>query len=105
MAPVARPAARFSSSRTTCAGIPDSLVGEQLSEAGAVLDGLLFRGPIAVPTSHILAFSVARNTGGEVVEDSQPGGRVAVMIGRIKFRYSIHFRPVETISPNLDESV
>jgi hypothetical protein len=79
---------------------------EQLSEAGAVLDGLIFRGPIAVPhITHPGMLGFARNTGGEVVEDSQPGGRVAVMFGRIKFRYSIHFRPVETISPNLDESV
>jgi len=80
------------------AGIPDSLVDEQLSEAGAVPDGLLFRGPIAVPhITHPGILGFARNTGGEVVEDSQPGGRGALMIGRIKFRCSIHFRPVETI--------
>jgi von Willebrand factor type A domain len=80
--------------------IPDSLVDEQLSEAGAVLDGLLLRGPLGLPhLTHpgILAF--ARNSGGEVIEGNHPAGQLAEMIRRIKFRYSIHFRPVETKSP------
>jgi hypothetical protein len=42
----------------------------------------------------ILGF--ARNTGGEVIEGNQPAERLAELIRRIKARYSIHFRPVET---------
>src|SRR4051794_12021155 len=80
--------------------IPDSLVDEQLSEAGAVLDGLLLRGPVRLPhVTHPGILGFARNTGGEVIEGNQPAGRLAEMIRRIKFRYSLHFRPVETMSP------
>ena len=79
--------------------IPDSLVDEQLSEAGAVLDGLLLRGPVALPhITHPGILGFARNTGGEVIEGNQPAGHLADMIQRIKFRYSLHFRPVETKS-------
>jgi von Willebrand factor type A domain/PQQ-like domain len=80
--------------------IPDSLVDEQLSEAGAVLDGLLLRGPVALPhVTHPGILGFARNTGGEVIEGNRPAARLAEMIRRIKFRYSIHFRPVESSSP------
>jgi VWFA-related protein len=80
--------------------VPDSLVDEQLSEAGAVLDGLLLRGLVRLPrVTHPGILGFARNTGGEVIEGNQPAGRLAEMIRRIKFRYSIHFRPVETTSP------
>lgn len=79
--------------------VPDALVDEQLSEAGAVADGLLLRGPLALPhISHPGILGFARNSGGEVMESNQPGGQLAEMIRRIKFRYSIHFRPVETKS-------
>ena len=80
--------------------VPDSLVDEQLSEAGAVLDGLLLRGPVRLPhVTHPGILGFARNTGGEVIEGNQPAGRLAEMIRRIKLRYSLHFRPVETTSP------
>jgi hypothetical protein len=80
--------------------VPDSLVNEQLSESGAVLDGLLLRGPVPMPhVSHPGILGFARNTGGEVIEGNHPAGRLAEMIRRIKFRYSIHFRPVEATSP------
>ena len=80
--------------------IPDSLVDEQLSAAGAVLDGLLVRGPLALPhMTHPGILGVARNSGGEVVEGNHPAGRLAEMIRRIKFRYGIHFRPFDTQSP------
>jgi hypothetical protein len=79
--------------------IPDSLVDEQLAEAGAVLDGLLLRGPIGVPhVTHPGILGFARNSGGEVIEGNRPAARLAEMIRRIKFRYSLHFRPVETAS-------
>ena len=79
--------------------VPDSLVDEQLAEAGAVLDGLLVRGPIPMPhLTHPGILGFARNTGGEVIEGNQPAARLAEMIRRIKARYSIHFRPVETES-------
>jgi len=80
--------------------IPDSLVDEQLSEAGAVLDGLALGGAIGLPhITHPGILGFARNSGGEVMEGNHPGGQLAEMIRRIKFRYSIHFRPVETKSP------
>ena len=80
--------------------VPDALVDEQLSESGAVLDGLLLRGPIGLPhITHPGILGFARNTGGEVMEGSQPAAKLAEMIRRIKFRYNIHFRPVETGSP------
>lgn len=80
--------------------IPDSLVDEQLSAAGAVLDGLLVRGPVALPhITHPGILRFARNSGGEVIEGNQPATRLAEMVRRIKLRYSIHFRPVETKSP------
>jgi hypothetical protein len=80
--------------------VPDSLVDEQLSEAGAVLDGLLVRGPVPMPhIAHPGILGFARNSGGEVMEGNHPAGRLEEMIRRIKFRYSIHFRPVETQSP------
>ena len=80
--------------------IPDSLVDEQLSEAGAVLDGLLIRGPIGLPhVTHPGILGFARNSGGEVMEGNQPAERLAEMIRRIKFRYSLHFRPFEANSP------
>jgi hypothetical protein len=80
--------------------VPDSLVDEQLSEAGAVLDGLLMRGPVPMPhVTHPGILGFARNTGGEVIEGNRPDGRLAEMIRRIKFRYSIHFRGVDTSSP------
>jgi hypothetical protein len=80
--------------------VPDSLVDEQLSEAGAVLDGLLLRGPLGLPRiTHPGILGFARNSGGEVIEGNHPAGQLAEMIRRIKFRYSIHFRPVETKSP------
>ena len=80
--------------------IPDSLVDEQLSAAGAVLDGLLVRGPLGLPhVTHPGILRFARNSGGEIVEGNHPAGRIAEMIRRIKFRYGIHFRPVETKSP------
>lgn len=80
--------------------VPDSLVDEQLSYTGAVLDGVLFRGPIALPhISHPGILGFARNTGGEVMEGRQPGKRVAEMLQRIKLRYAIHFRPAQTNSP------
>ncbi len=79
--------------------VPDSLVDEQLAEAGAVLDGLLVRGPIPMPhVTHPGILGFARNTGGEVIEGNQPAARLAELIRRIKARYSIHFRPVETQS-------
>lgn len=80
--------------------IPDSVVDEQLGEAGAVLDGLLVRGPVPLPhIGHPGILGFARSTGGEIVEGNHPSSRLAEMIRRIKFRYSIHFRPVETQSP------
>lgn len=79
--------------------IPDSLVEEQLAESGAVVDGLLLRGPIPMPhMTHPGILGFARSTGGEVIEGNRPGERLAEMIRRIKFRYSMHFRPVETES-------
>jgi len=79
--------------------IPDSVVDEQLAEAGAVLDGLLVRGPVPLPhVGHPGILGFARSTGGEVIEGNQPSSRLADMICRIKFRYSIHFRPVDTQS-------
>ena len=79
--------------------VPDSLVDEQLAEAGAVLDGLLLRGPIALPhVTHPGILGFARNSGGEVIEGNQPAERLGEMIRRIKFRYSLHFRPVESKS-------
>jgi hypothetical protein len=80
--------------------VPDSLVDEQLSYAGIVLDGMLFRGAVALPhITHPGILSFARNTGGEVIEGSRPAERVGEMLQRIKLRYAIHFRPVETKSP------
>jgi hypothetical protein len=80
--------------------IPDPVVDEQLTEAGAVLDGLLVRGPMPLPhVGHPGILGFARSTGGEVIEGNRPSSRLAEMIRRIKFRYSIHFRPVETQSP------
>jgi von Willebrand factor type A domain len=80
--------------------IPDSLIDEQLSYTGAVLDGLLFRGAVRLPhLTHPGILGFARNTGGEVIEGSHPAGRIGEMIRRIKLRYTIHFRPVETQSP------
>jgi hypothetical protein len=80
--------------------VPDSLVNEQLSQAGALLDGLLLRGAIPVPrVTHPGILGFARNTGGEVIEGNHPAGRLPEMIRRIKFRYSLHFKPVETTSP------
>ncbi len=80
--------------------VPDSLVDEQLSFAGVVLDGLLFRGPVGLPhLTHPGILGFARNTGGEVIEGSHPAERVAEMLRRIKLRYAIHFRPVEAKSP------
>jgi hypothetical protein len=80
--------------------VPDSLVDEQLSYAGVVLDGLLFRGAIALPhLSHPGILGFARNTGGEIVEGSHPESRVGETIRRIKLRYAIHFRPAESTSP------
>jgi hypothetical protein len=79
--------------------VPDSLVDEQISNAGAVLDGLLLRGPIPMPhVTHPGILGFARNSGGEVIEGNQPAERLAEMIRRIKFRYSLHFRPVESNS-------
>ena len=76
--------------------VPDSLVDEQLSEAGAVLDGFLLRGPIGLPhITHPGILRFARNSGGEIVEGNRPAARLAELIERIKFRYSLHFRPVE----------
>ena len=76
--------------------IPDTLVDEQLSEAGAVLDGLLLRGPVALPhVTHPGILGFARNSEGEVIEGGRPADRLAEMIRRIKFRYSLHFRPVD----------
>jgi hypothetical protein len=49
----------------------DSLVNEQLSESGAVLDGLLLRGAISVPrVTHPGILDFARNSGGEVIAAS-----------------------------------
>jgi von Willebrand factor type A domain len=80
--------------------VPDSLVDEQVSEAGIVLDGLLLRGPLGLPhITHAGILGFARNSGGEVIEGNHPAGQLAEMIRRIKFRYGIHFRPVETKSP------
>ncbi len=80
--------------------IPDSLVDEQLSYSGAVLDGMLFEGAVRLPhITHPGILGYARDTGGEVIDASHPGERVAEMIQRIKLRYAIHFRPVETSSP------
>ena len=80
--------------------VPDSLVDEQLSYSGVVLDGLLFRGAIALPhISHPGILGFARNTGGEIVEGTHPESRVAEMIRRIKLRYAIHFRPGDSTSP------
>ena len=79
--------------------VPDALVDEQLYEAGAVLDGLLVRGFVPVPHivhSGILHF--ADRTGGGVVEGAHPGAQLDEMIRRIKARYVLHFRPVETSS-------
>jgi hypothetical protein len=79
--------------------VPDTLVEEQLYEAAAVVDGYLVRGRLPLP--HIVHTGVlrfARATGGEVIEGSRPGERLREMIERIKSRYSIHFRPVETTS-------
>jgi hypothetical protein len=79
--------------------VPDSLVDEQLSEAGAVLDGLLLRGPVPLPRmTHPGILGFARNSGGEVIEGNHPDARLEEMIRRIKFRYSIHFRPAESNS-------
>jgi len=79
--------------------VPDSVVDEQLSESGAVLDGLLLR---ALPLPHVThpgILGFARNTGGEVIEGGHPAERLAEMIRRIKFRYSLHFRPVDGTGP------
>jgi VWFA-related protein len=77
--------------------VADSLVDEQLSVAGVVVDGFLLRGAIPLPRiTHPGILRFARNTGGEILEGNQPASRLAEMIRRIKFRYSIHFRPVET---------
>jgi VWFA-related protein len=74
--------------------VPDSLVDEQLAEAGAVVDGFLLRGPVGLPhVTHPGILGFARNTGGEVLEGNRPAERLAEMIRRIKFRYGIHFRP------------
>jgi hypothetical protein len=79
--------------------VPDALVDEQLAQAGAVLDGFLVRWPIPMPpVTHPGILGFARNTGGEVIEGMHPAARLAEMIRRIKARYSIHFRPVETTS-------
>jgi hypothetical protein len=79
--------------------VPDSLVDEQLSEAGAVLDGLLLRGPVPLPrVTHPGILGFARDTGGEIIEGNHPAGRLAEMIRRIKFRYSIHFRAADATS-------
>jgi hypothetical protein len=75
--------------------IPDSFIDEQVAEAGAVVDGLLLRSPIPMPhLTHTGVLGFARNSGGEVIEGSHPAARLAEMIERIKFRYSLHFRPV-----------
>ncbi len=80
--------------------IPDSIVEEQLAAAGAVLDGLLVRGLVPLPhVTHPGILGFARNSGGEVIEGNQPAARLAEMIRRIKFRYSIHFTPAETKTP------
>jgi hypothetical protein len=79
--------------------IPDSLIDEQLSESGAVLDGLLLS---ALPLPHVThpgILGFARNSGGEVIEGGHPADRLADMIRRIKFRYSLHFRPVDAAGP------
>ena len=79
--------------------IPDAVIDEQLAQSGAVLDGFLLRTPIPVPrVTHPGILGFARNSGGEVIEGNQPSVRLAEMIRRIKFRYSIHFHPVETDS-------
>ncbi len=80
--------------------IPDALIDEQLSYAGVVLDGLLFRGAVGLPRiTHPGILGFARNTGGDVIEGSHLAERVGEMLQRIKLRYAIHFRPVETKSP------
>lgn len=80
--------------------VPDSLVDEQLSYAGAVLDGLLFRGAVDLPhITHPGILGFARNTGGEIIEGAHPADRVGEMIRRIKLRYEIHFRPVDAKNP------
>lgn len=80
--------------------VPDGLVDEQLAEAGAVLSALLVRGPVPLPhLGHPGILGFARSTGGEVIEGNQPSSRLTEMIRRMKFRYSVHFRPVETQSP------
>ena len=79
--------------------VPDSLVDEQLSYAGVVLDGLLFRGAVGLPhIGHPGILGFARNTGGEIVEGAHPADRIGEMVRRIKLRYAIHFRPVEATS-------
>jgi VWFA-related protein len=79
--------------------VPDALVDEQLSEAGAVVDGLLLRSLVKMPhVTHPGILGFARNTGGEVIEATHPDAQLAEMIRRIKFRYSIHFRAAETES-------
>jgi VWFA-related protein len=80
--------------------VPDSLVDEQLAQAGAVVDGLLVRGFGLPHIAHPGILGFARNTGGEIIEGNQPGSRLADMIRRIKFRYSIHFQPVDAVSPH-----
>jgi len=80
--------------------VPDALVDEQLSECGAVLDGFLLHGAIALPRiTHPGIVGFARNTGGEVIEGNQPAAHLGEMIRRIKQRYSIHFRPVAVNTP------
>jgi hypothetical protein len=79
--------------------IPDSFVDEEISVAGAVLDGFLLRSPIPVPrVTHPGILGFARNSGGEVIEGSRPAARLAEMIRRIKFRYSLHFHPADAAS-------
>jgi hypothetical protein len=79
--------------------VPDSLVDEQLSYAGVVLDGLLFRGAVGLPhIGHPGILGFARDTGGEIFEGAHPADRIGEMIRRIKLRYALHFRPVETTS-------
>lgn len=79
--------------------VPDSLVDEQLFEAGAVLDGLLIRGAVPMPhITHPGILHFAARTGGDVLEGAHPGARLDEMIRRIKARYVIHFKPVQTDS-------
>jgi VWFA-related protein len=79
--------------------IPDDEVERALFDADAVLDAVVIRG--LLPTPHIVHPGVLRfapTTGGEVIEGNHPGPLVAEMIERIRSRYSIHFRPVQTQS-------